>query len=58
MTTTNTKVKKKASEHQFAMSFEDIEGGDTLHTDKEVSDAALERGRVALKLFSLGGILV
>ena len=58
MSTPNINVKKKASEHRFAMPFEEIDGGGELHIDKEVDEATLARGKAALKLFSLGGILV
>ena len=58
MSTPNINVKKKASEHRFAMPFEEIDGGGELHNDKKVDEATLRRGRAALKLFSIGGILV
>ena len=57
MTTPNINVKKEASEPQFVMPFEDIDGGGELHRDKKVSRETIARSRAALKLFSLGGVL-
>ncbi|MBR5621106.1 hypothetical protein IKW75_01315 [Candidatus Saccharibacteria bacterium] len=51
------KNKREAHEHRFAMPFEDIGGGDELHRNKKANKAVLARGREALKLFSIGGLL-
>lgn len=58
MSTPNINIKKDAFEPTSGLSFEDIDGGGELHRDKKVDKATLARGKAALKLFSLGGILV
>ena len=50
------KIKSEAGEYKFAMSFEEIDGGDELHRDREVSNAVLARGRAACKAFLHGGL--
>ena len=47
-------VKRNASDRVFGLLFEEIDGGDRLHQDREVSEAILARGRSALRLFSVG----
>lgn len=53
----NTNVKRGVREHKFAMPFEDIGGGDELHRNRKANRAVLARGREALRLFSIGGLL-
>lgn len=54
MKTPNINLKRRAGGYNFAMPFEEIDGGGELHSGKEVSPAILARGRAALKLFSMG----
>ncbi len=57
MTTPNINLKKDVFESSCGLSFEDMNDGGELHKDKKVDRATLARGKAALKLFSLGGIL-
>ena len=56
MSTPNINVKKEVFGGS-GLSFEDVNGGGEYCGDKKVDSAALKRGRAAVKLFSLGGIL-
>ncbi|MBQ3271148.1 hypothetical protein IJH10_00920 [Candidatus Saccharibacteria bacterium] len=57
MSTPNINVKKEVFGGS-GLSFEDVDGGGEYCGNKKVDSAALKRGKAAVKLFSLGGILV
>lgn len=57
MTTPNTNLKKEAF-GTSGLAFEDVDGGGEYCGNKEVDEAVLNRGKAAVKLFSLGGFLV
>ena len=47
-------LKKGAGEYKFAMPFEEIDGGDKLHSDLNVSEVVLAKSRAALRFLSMG----
>lgn len=57
MSTPNSNLKKEAF-GSAGLSFEDMKSEGEYCGEKEVDLAALKRGKAAVKLFSIGGILV
>lgn len=57
MSTPNSNLKKEAF-GSAGLTFEDMKSEGEYCGEKEVDLAALKRGKAAVKLFSIGGILV